>query len=82
MILQRDNGRKFVTAAISEFKLLWPEFSGSIERSNQDVSNMAFNWCHENKSTKWSIGLKFVKFDILYLKSRYSYKWMIIIVDV
>ena len=25
MILQRDNGRKFVAAVISEFKLVWPE---------------------------------------------------------
>ena len=56
MILQRDNGRKFVTAVISEFKLKLDTSpflnSGSIERSNQDVSNMSLNWCHENEITK------------------------------
>ena len=82
MILQSDNGDEFVAAVIVELKLLWSELvlvngrprhsqsQGSIERSNQDVSNMVLNWCHDNNSAKWSlkydnnsaIGLKFVKF--------------------
>ncbi|KAL4085073.1 hypothetical protein QTP88_027911 [Uroleucon formosanum] len=48
-ILQSDNGREFS--------------QGSRERSNQDVENMLRAWMKDNKTKKWSIGLKFVQFQ-------------------
>ncbi|KAL4090899.1 hypothetical protein QTP88_025657 [Uroleucon formosanum] len=74
-ILQNDNGREFVNSIINEIKELWPEYiivhgrtrhlqsQGSIERSNQDVENMLRAWMKDNKTKKWSIGLKFVQFQ-------------------
>ena len=40
-----------------------PQSQGSVERSNQDVEKMTTNWCKDNNSTKWSLGIKFVKFQ-------------------
>ena len=33
---------------------------GSVERANADIKKMIAKWMLENKSTKWTIGLKFV----------------------
>ncbi|XP_025414391.1 KRAB-A domain-containing protein 2-like [Sipha flava] len=74
-VLQSDNGREFVNSVINEIKELWseciivhgrprhPQSQGSIERSNQDVENMLRAWMKDNKSKKWSVGLKFVQFQ-------------------
>jgi hypothetical protein len=73
--LQTDNGREFVNSVINEINELWseyiivhgrprhPESQGSIERSNQNVENMLRAWMKDNKSKKWSVGLKFVQFQ-------------------
>jgi len=37
-------------------------FFRSVERANQDVERMLASWMTDNKSTNWSIGLKFVQF--------------------
>jgi len=83
-ILQSDNGREFVNSIINEIKELWPECiivhgrsrhpqsQGSIERSNQDVENMLRAWMKDNKTKKWSIGLKFVQFQ-----KNSSHHWII-----
>jgi len=34
---------------------------GSVERANQDVENMLVSWLEDNKTKKWSNGLKFVQ---------------------
>ncbi|XP_043464212.1 uncharacterized protein LOC122503410 [Leptopilina heterotoma] len=53
---------------------MWPELKivhgkprhsqsqGSVERANQDIENMLAVWMRENKTTKWSAGLKFIQF--------------------
>jgi len=33
---------------------------GSVERANQDVENILATWLQDNKTKKWSEGLKFV----------------------
>ena len=72
-ILQSDNGREFTALGISELKLMWPELvivhgkprhpqsQGSVESSNSDIHDMLTAWMRDNESTKWSIGIKFVK---------------------
>lgn len=35
---------------------------GSVERANQDVENMLATWLTDNKTNKWSEGLKFIQF--------------------
>jgi len=74
VMLHSDNGREFVNKVISELKILWPELKivhgkprhsqsqGSVERANQDVERMLASWMTDNKSTNWSVGLKFVQF--------------------
>jgi hypothetical protein len=71
--LQSDNGREFINSVINKIKEFWPEriivhgrprhpqSQGSIERRNQDFENMLRAW--NNKSKKWSVGLKFVQFQ-------------------
>ncbi|XP_031332774.1 KRAB-A domain-containing protein 2-like [Photinus pyralis] len=73
-ILQSDNGREFVNKVISEVTQLWPELKivhgkprhsqsqGSVERANQDIENMLASWMADNKTTKWSEGLRYVQF--------------------
>ncbi|XP_060861774.1 KRAB-A domain-containing protein 2-like [Metopolophium dirhodum] len=34
---------------------------GSVERANKDVENMLASWLQDNKTKKWSNGLKFVQ---------------------
>lgn len=70
-ILQSDNGREFVNSIIDELKVMWPELKlvhgkprhsqsqGSIERANRDVQDILRAWMLDNKSTKWSEGLRF-----------------------
>ncbi|CAF1064355.1 unnamed protein product, partial [Brachionus calyciflorus] len=72
-ILQSDNGREFRNQIVNALKSMWPEMSivhgrarhpqsqGSVERANSDVKKMLATWMRENKSTKWSIGVKFVQ---------------------
>ncbi|XP_060857765.1 KRAB-A domain-containing protein 2-like [Metopolophium dirhodum] len=74
VLLHSDNGREFVNSVITELTGLWPELKivhgkprhsqsqGSVERANQDVERMLASWMTDNKSTNWSIGLKFVQF--------------------
>ncbi|KAL4153512.1 hypothetical protein QTP88_001345 [Uroleucon formosanum] len=35
---------------------------GSVERANQDVENMLGTWLQDNKTKKWSEGIKFIQF--------------------
>lgn len=74
VLLHSDNGREFVNNVITELTALWPELKivhgkprhsqsqGSVERANQDVERMLASWMTDNKSSNWSIGLKFVQF--------------------
>lgn len=74
-ILQSDNGTEFTASVITELKLLWPDLlivhgkprhpqsQGSVERLNCDVKDMLIAWLGDNKSTDWSLGLKFVQFS-------------------
>lgn len=74
-ILQSDNGSEFTASVITELKLLWPDLlmvhgkprhpqsQGSVERLNCDVKDMLIAWLGDNKSTDWSVGLKFVQFN-------------------
>jgi hypothetical protein len=79
-LLQSDNGKEFRNQILLAFKSLWPDLSfihgrarhpqsqGSVERANADIKKMLATWMRENKSTKWSIGIKFVQ-----LKKNHSY---------
>jgi hypothetical protein len=72
-ILQSDNGREFVNKIISELCAMWKDLKivhgkprhsqsqGSVERANQDVQNMLATWLQDNKTKKWSNGLRFVQ---------------------
>ena len=73
-ILQSDNGREFTACVIEELKGMWPNLvivygkprhpqsQGSVERLNCDIKDMLCAWLHENNTTDWSVGLKFVQF--------------------
>ncbi len=73
-ILQSDNGREFTATIIKEVVSMWPECKlingrprhpesqGSIERSNDVFKTKLFAWMSEQKSKKWSVGIKFVMF--------------------
>lgn len=72
-ILQSDNGREFSNSIVTSLKSIWPELTivhgkprhsqsqGSVERANQDIQNMLTTWMQDNKTPKWSHGLKFVQ---------------------
>ncbi|CAF0998998.1 unnamed protein product [Brachionus calyciflorus] len=45
---------------IEIFTLIGAPF-GSVERANADIKNMLSLWMKDNKSTNWSLGLKFVQ---------------------
>lgn len=76
VILQSDNGREFVNSVIIELSTLWPDLKlvtgrprhpqsqGAVERLNGVVQEKLTIWMRENKSTKWSVGLKFVQWQI------------------
>ena len=80
IILQSDNGKEFRNQIILALKSMWPGLSlingrarhpqsqGSVERANADIKKMLATWMRENKSTKWSTGIKFVQ-----LKKNHSY---------
>ena len=75
-ILQSDNGREFVNGVISELSTLWPELKlvtgrprhpqsqGAVERLYGVIQDKLKIWMKENKSSQWSIGLKFVQWQI------------------
>ena len=76
VILQSDNGREFVNSVISELSTLWPQLQlvtgrsrnpqsqGAVERLNGVIQDKLKIWMRENNSKKWSIGLKFVQWQI------------------
>lgn len=73
-ILQSDNGREFANKVVTEICAMWPELKivhgkprhsqsqGSVERANQDIENMLATWLTDNRTKKWSEGLKFIQF--------------------
>jgi hypothetical protein len=73
-ILQSDNGREFTASVITELKELWPDLvlvhgkprhpqsQGSVERLNCDIKDILVSWLHDNNSSDWAMGLKFVQF--------------------
>ncbi|CAG5037651.1 unnamed protein product [Parnassius apollo] len=72
-ILQSDNGREFANSVMAELCSKWsglkmvhgkPRHSqsqGSVGRANQDIQNILMTWMSDEKSSKWSEGLKFVQ---------------------
>ncbi|XP_068234227.1 KRAB-A domain-containing protein 2-like [Palaemon carinicauda] len=75
-ILQSDNGREFVNAVIAELSTLWtelklvtgrprhPQSQGAVERLNGVIQDKLGTWMQENNSKIWSVGLKFVQWQI------------------
>ncbi|XP_063865374.1 KRAB-A domain-containing protein 2-like [Scylla paramamosain] len=75
-ILHSDNGREFVNAIITELSMLWPELKlvtgrprhpqsqGAVERLNGVIQDKLTIWMRENNSKKWSVGLKFVQWQV------------------
>ncbi|KRZ47643.1 KRAB-A domain-containing protein 2 [Trichinella nativa] len=75
-ILQSDNGREFSNAIIAELKTYWPELKlvtgrprhpqsqGAVERLNGVVQDKLAIWMRENGCKRWSMGLKFVQWQI------------------
>ena len=73
-ILQSDNGREFVNKVIQNITSFWPELKivhgkprhsqsqGIVERANLDIENMLTTWMADNKTDKWSEGLRFIQF--------------------
>ena len=76
VILHSDNGREFVNVVISELSTLWPELKlvtgrprhpqsqGAVERLNGVIQDKLKIWMHENKSSRWSVGVHFVQWQI------------------
>lgn len=72
-ILQSDNGREFSNNIVNNLKEYWPtlrivhgkprhsQSQGSVERANQDVENMISTWMQDEKTNRWSEGLRFVQ---------------------
>ena len=72
-ILQSDNGREFANKVVSNLKEYWPtlkivhgkprhsQSQGSVERANQDIENMLCTWMQDEKTDKWSEGIRFVQ---------------------
>ncbi|KRY47576.1 KRAB-A domain-containing protein 2 [Trichinella britovi] len=75
-ILQSDNGREFSNAIIAELKTCWPELKlvtgrprhpqsqGAVERLNGVLQDKLAMWMQENGCKRWSMGLKFVQWQI------------------
>ncbi|KRZ07302.1 KRAB-A domain-containing protein 2, partial [Trichinella zimbabwensis] len=73
-ILQSDNGRAFVNSLIAVLKCLWPEtnfingrprhLQGEVEQLNGVVKEKLAIWMRNNDSDRWSLGLKFVQWQI------------------
>ena len=75
-ILQSDNGREFVISVIAELSNLWPELKlvtgrprhpqsqGAVERLNGVIQDKLAIWMRENKSRRWSVGIKFIQWQI------------------
>ena len=75
-ILHSDNGREFVNAIITELSMLWPELKlvtgrprhpqsqGAVELLNGVIQDKLIIWMRENNSKKWSVGLKFVQWQV------------------
>ncbi|XP_067134166.1 KRAB-A domain-containing protein 2-like [Centruroides vittatus] len=70
-ILHSNNGREFVNSVVDELASFWPEcklvhgkprHSQSQESANQDIEKMLASWMHDNNTTNWSNGLRFVQF--------------------
>lgn len=73
-ILQSDDGREFANEVVEEVCNMWkdlkivhgkPRHSQSqisVEHANQDIKNILGTWLQENKTKKWSEGLKFIQF--------------------
>lgn len=71
-ILHSNNGKEFVNSVIKELSSMWLELKlvngkpkhcqDSVDRTNQDIETMLTSWMLENKTSKWSNGLKFVQF--------------------
>ncbi|XP_068229732.1 KRAB-A domain-containing protein 2-like [Palaemon carinicauda] len=76
VILHTDNGRVFVNAVISELSTLWPELilvtgrqrhpqsQGAVERLNGVIQDKLKIWMYKNKSSRWSVGVHFVQWQI------------------
>ena len=68
-LLHTDNGREFKNKHVKSLKNLFPamdfvhgrprhsQSQGSVERANQDIERMLACWMHENKSSKWVLGI-------------------------
>ena len=75
-LLQSDNGREFTASVISELASLWnglvlvngrprhPQSQGSVERSNATMKDSLTAWMRDNNCSKWSIGIKFVQWQM------------------
>ncbi len=71
-ILQSDNGREFANNVVTSLKEFCPalkivhgkprhsQSQGNVERADQDIVNMLCTWMQDNKSDRWSEGLRFV----------------------
>ena len=72
-ILQCDNGNEFSEIKEKLFDKYWPackivrsrprhpQSQGSVERANGDIMNMLRCWMHEESSSDWVRGLKFIQ---------------------
>lgn len=75
-LLQSDNGKEFCNKVLAEVLALWPncrmihgkprhsQTQGSVERVNRVVREMLACWKHDNKTDKWSEGLRFIQWQI------------------
>ncbi|KRX14703.1 KRAB-A domain-containing protein 2 [Trichinella nelsoni] len=75
-ILQTDNGQEFSYIIIAELKTCWPELKlvtcrprhpqsqSAVERLNGVVQDKLAIWMRENGCKRWSMGLKFVQWQI------------------
>ena len=74
-ILHSNNGPKFASDVITEVKKIWPQCilvhgtspadgQGVYERSRADVMFHINAWMKDNRSTKWSQGLRFIQWTM------------------